>query len=709
MGRQLADERTMVMAIIPTKDNFQIMPTGTGVRFDGGPKPTDVTRNGRIVAQGLMEFDKIRDEHERIDAAADANAFAQFLDKQQASLSERKGIHAYRNKDGTFVRDTLDRNIEDELGRMRSGMSASRREKFDMMVLPFQRNFNRETTRYIQTEYRNHEKATLENTQAQYGKMAFVNYASDPEMAHQALNDFHGVARYQAVRDGADDALADSIANNKVSGIVKGIIDDAIEKGDLKTAQAYQERFSKIMTFEDVAASRKRIKSLESIEDGRNFAREILLSDDVDPYLAANSHVESGNQKADKDGKTKRSLRNVNGTYDYGLYQLNEDNLEKAAKLAGEAADLDKLKNDPEYAARLGRAFALKIKDDYSREAQGDPRKLFAFYQCSPKTVRKAIAREKNGEDFMAALLPLIPEKNRKTVKDGIQAKVAKYEELLRKASPHISNNQFRLLAKEKYQNDKQRQQAAIDYFETQNNVRNEAAKLEQEETLNTVYDMADSGKTMTEIEQSGRLSALNHKNYRLAVDYIEKKTQYDFDLVAELDNDPEKLAQTNLGTLRGLAPRSDINRLARKQAMAKTKQGRNVLERLTFDMQTVLQENGINLNSKNKRDIKTRSELNDFMIASLEQFQADHKRYPTDKERLEMLRNAVGTIAVPVFGGLFTSSVKRYEATKQDFVDAMSTPERMRMIEAADAAGIYGTDDEKILAVLHRTGGFFK
>ena len=96
-------------------------------------------------------------------------------------------------------------------------------------------------------------------------------------------------------------------------------------------------------------------------------------------------------------------------------------------------------------------------------------------------------------------------------------------------------------------------------------------------------------------------------------------------------------------------------------------------------------------------------------MIASLEQFQADHKRYPTDKERLKMLRNAVGTIAVPVFGGLFTSSVKRYEATEQDFVDALSTPERMRMIAAADAAGIRGTDDEKILAVLHRTGGFFK
>lgn len=680
------------MAIIPMKENFQVMPQQFGTRLSGGPAPADVTRNGRIVAQGLMTAAKIADENERIDAAADANAFAQFLDKQHASLSERKGISAYRSEDGTLVSDTLNRNIEDELGRMRSGMSASKREKFDMMVLPFQRNFNRETTRYIQTEHGNYEKATLKNTEAQYGKMAFVNYASDPEMAHQALNDFHGVARYQAVKDGADEALADSIANNKVSGIVKGIIDDAIEKGDLKTAQAYQERYGKVMTADDLIHANSAIRKQESIKSGEDYADRIFsigvkhyTGGDMSSVYDITIQSESGGKRYTKSGKLIESDRGA-----LGEYQVMPDTARNPGFSIRPAKD-----NSPDELARVGREYLDKMLKSYG----GDLAKMWGAYNAGPGTVDKLI--KQYGSDWLSHAP--------KETQDYISKNISAYQKKRNAPVKMMSVAEFAEKAKEAFGNNKHAYQAAVDSYSLRSRVVVEQDKANQEESLMSVYDMADGGKTMTEIEQSGRLSALNHKNYRLAVDYIEKKTQYDFDLVAELDNDPEKLAQTNLGTLRGLAPRSDINRLARKQAMAKTKQGRNVLERLTFDMQTVLQENGINLNSKNKRDIQTRSELNNFMIASLEQFQADHKRYPTDKERLEMLRNAVGTIAVPVFGGLFTSSVKRYEATEQDFVDALSTPERMRMIAAADAAGIRGTDDEKILAVLHRTGGFFK
>ena len=187
-------------------------------------------------------------------------------------------------------------------------------------------------------------------------------------------------------------------------------------------------------------------------------------------------------------------------------------------------------------------------------------------------------------------------------------------------------------------------------------------------------------------------------------MNYINKNTVYDYDLLAELYSNPDKLLQTDLRKLRGKVPAVEINRLARRQAMLRTEQGKNALEKLTFDMKTVLFQNGINLNSTKKDDIETRALLNDYMTRSLESFRADHKRYPTDKERLEMLKTAVGDVVIPRMFW-FPKTVKRFEATPQQYIDSLSTPERMQLVGVADAAGITGTEDEKILAVLRSKG----
>ena len=461
------------------------------------------------------------------------------------------------------------------------------------------------------------------------------------------------------------------------------------------------------MTFDDLAESTQRVKSLESIESGRNFANQILVSDNADPWAMANAFVESGNKKAGADGKTLRSARNGDGTYDYGLYQLNEKNLETAAKLAGVEPDMEKLKNDPEYAALVGKAFAMKIKQDYEDEANGDPRKLFAFYQCSPKTVRKAIAREKQGEDFMQALLSLVPERNRQAVQNGISSKVEKYDEYIRSTPAQITNDQFIRMAKNMYPDDQKAQRAAIDRFTTENNARNEAANLIQQDALMTVYDMVDAGQTKTDIEQSGVLERLDNKNRRLANNYMDRNISYDYSLIAELDNDLDKLVQTDLRTLRGKVPASEIERLSRKQIMAQTEQGKNALEALTFDMRTVLMQSGINLTSTKKDDIETRAKLSDYMTRSMEFFRSEHKRYPNDKERLDMLNRAVGEIVVPQFFGFWTKDVRRFEATEEDFVKSLTRAEKDQILEVANAAGLTGTDEEKIIAVLRSKGVF--
>ncbi len=675
------------MAIVPSRDNFDVGVQQFGARVSGAPAPADVTRNARVLAQGLMAAGRIADEHERIDAAAEANAFAQFLDNQQAALAERKGINAWRNEDGTLVRDTIDQNINDELSRMRSSMSASKREKFDAMILPFQRNFNRNATNYISQQYNAYEKATLDDTKAQYGKMAFANASSDPESALQALNDFHGVARYQAMKDGADEKLADSLANRQTSGIVRGIIDDALENGDLKTAQAYQQRFSKIMSADDLIHVNRNVKRQESISIGEDYAAKAFAVGaqnyamrDMNAVYNITMQSESGGNRYDESGNLTKSPKGA-----LGEYQV----MPETAKNPG--FGIQPAKDDsPEELARVGREYL----DVMIKRYDGDLAKMWGAYNAGPGTVDDLV--KQYGNDWLSHAP--------KETQDYVQKNVAAWSKRNRDAVKFMSVAEFSTRAKEVFGNDRQAYQAAVDDYSRRSRAFEEQDKAEQEARLNAVYDLVDSGKTMTEIEQSGALDGLNNRNYREAVSYINKNTVYDYDLLAELYSNPDKLLQTDLRTLRGKVPNSEINRLSRRQVTLRTEQGRNALEKLTFDMKTVLFQNGINLNSTKKNDIETRALLNDYMIRSLELFRADHKRYPTDKERLEMLKTAVGDVVIPRMFW-FPKTVKRFEATPQQYIDSLSTPERIQLVGVADAAGITGTEDEKILAVLRSKG----
>ena len=675
------------MAIVPSRDNFDVGVQQFGARVSGAPAPADVTRNARVLAQGLMAAGRIADEHERIDAAAEANAFAQFLDNQQAALAERKGINAWRNEDGTLVRDTIDQNINDELSRMRSSMSASKREKFDAMILPFQRNFNRNATNYISQQYNAYEKATLDDTKAQYGKMAFANASSDPESALQALNDFHGVARYQAMKDGADEKLADSLANRQTSGIVRGIIDDALENGDLKTAQAYQQRFSKIMSADDLIHVNRNVRRQESISIGEDYAAKAFAVGaqnyamrDMNAVYNITMQSESGGKRYDKSGNLTESPKGA-----LGEYQV----MPETAKNPG--FGIQPAKDDsPEELARVGREYL----DVMIKRYDGDLAKMWGAYNAGPGTVDDLV--KQYGNDWLSHAP--------KETQDYVQKNVAAWSKRNRDAVKLMSVAEFSTRAKEVFGNDRQAYQAAVDDYSRRSRAFEASDRQEQEERLNAIYNMVDEGKTMTEIEQTGALDWLNNRNYREAVNYINKNTVYDYDLLAELYSDPNKLMQTDLRKLRGKVPAVEINRLARRQVMLRTEQGRNALEKLTFDMKTVLFQNGINLNSTKKNDIETRALLNDYMTRSLESFRADHKRYPTDKERLEMLQTAVGDVVIPRMFW-FPKTVKRFEATPQQYIDSLSTPERMQLVEVANAAGITGTEDEKILAVLRSKG----
>lgn len=95
------------MAIIPSRDNFQVGVQPFGARVSGAPAPADVTRNTRVLAQGLMAADRMADDKAKTDAMYALSRYQESLDRlrydQNDGFSVRKGDAANRNTDGSSV------------------------------------------------------------------------------------------------------------------------------------------------------------------------------------------------------------------------------------------------------------------------------------------------------------------------------------------------------------------------------------------------------------------------------------------------------------------------------------------------------------------------------------------------------------------------------------------------------------------------------
>lgn len=672
------------MAIVPQKENFAVMPQGFSARMGGAPAAADVAGNARALGKALMAYDQAAEARDQVDAASDVNALAGFLEEKQDSLFGRKGFHAWQDENGEPVMEGINREVEAELERMRSGMSDTRREKFDAMAAPYLRQFQRQAGRYIQAEYGRYEDATLEETKAQYQKMALANAVSDPEAAFSALNDFHGTARYQALKGGADEALADGMANRAASGLVRGIVDEALERGDLDTAALYRQRYAPIMGADDLIAVNRGMRRAERIRLGEDFAQQAFSAGAADAaqgdgalLLRVTRQMESANRRYGSGGELVRSPKGA-----LGEYQVMPDTAKDPGFGVRPAED-----GSPDELARVGADYLEAMCRRYG----GDLERMWGAYNAGPGTVDALVGRY--GDDWLAHA----PRQTQAYVKQGM----ALYRQEKGRPGQLLSAAEFALKAREAFGQDRQAYQAAVDAYGVRLKAFAEKARREQEAALITVYDMADAGRTATEIERSGLLDGLDAKNRRAAARYIRRQPVYDGVLAAALLDNPEALQQTDLRALRGEVSRPELEMLARRQAMGQTPDGRKMLEDLSLETKAVLAQNGLDGNCGEGRDAAVRFRLEDSIIRSVTAFFEEKRRYPADRERLEMIRQAVGEVAVPAF-------LKRGRSGKagQDFAASLSLAEKKRVLAEADARGFKGTEDQRIYRVLAQDDG---
>lgn len=672
------------MAIVPQRENFAVMPQGFSARMSTAPALADVAGNARAAGRALMAYAQAADERDQVGAAEDANALAGFLEEKQASLFARKGIHAWQDADGAPVMAGLNREVESEVSRMRAGMSDARREKFDAMAAPYLKQFQRQAGRYIQAEYDRYENATLEETKAQYQKMALMNAVSDPDAAFSALNDFHGAARYQALKGGADEALADGMANRAASGLVRGIVEEAVGQGALEAAQVFRERYAPIMGADDLISVNRVLRRAEGVRLGEDFAQQVFAAGEADVaegdgalIRRVTRQMESGSRRYGEDGRLLESKKGAQGEY-----QVKPDTAKDPGFGVKPAGD-----GSPDALARVGADYL----DAMCRRYGGDLARMWGAYNAGPGTVDRLVKRY--GDDWLSHA----PKETQDYVKRGL----ALYRQGKDEKGQMMPPAEFAQKARERFGRNRQAYQAAVDAYGVRMKAFAEAARRKQEAALVAVYEMADAGKTATEIAQSGLLDGLNAKNRRAAARYIRKNPVYDGVLAAALMDNPEALQETDLRALKGEIARPELEMLARRQAMGKTPEGRQLLGNLALEVKAVLAQNGLDGMWETEKDAAFRFRLEDGLVQSVAGFVREKRRYPDDRERLEMIRRAVGEVAVPAF-----LEKRRGGAAGPGFAASLSVAERKRVLAEAEALGFRGTEEQRIRKVLSQVKG---
>lgn len=547
------------MAIIPTKDNFGIMPTGSGVRFDGGPKPVDVTRNTRVLAQGLMAFEKIRDENDKTEALMKANQWTDYTSQVLQGYQQKRGYHAYKNEDGMLVLDTLWEDAETERNRIIGGMSANQRKYFELYSANTDRSFRREAQNHFDKEYRAWEDTTYDQAQEQRGTAWLMN---GDEVA---LNDFHGLVLKRSSRK-MDQKQAMVAANMATSEMLVKRIGSLLDDRDPDAAQKLLEKYKPIFTGDDYIKVSTRINQFVRADEAMSYGKALSMGggggitvNNNSDFKAQRFSVESYGGKTNADG-TPLINKNKNGTIDVGKYQLNEVNWEAAAKAAGEKLDRERILKDSAYADKLGEAWVDKVFLPEAKASFGnDWMKIHAAYNVGIQGVKNRV--KTHGDKWRDAL------------PDVTKKQLAALE---RTGNATATPEQRKLMIHEKYRHDPQSESIALRELSIQRDQIKEGNKRLSENNMAGLLGMVANGADQAAIQQALDAQGITGESSERVWRFYRNggASSTNWDLFYELVENDKKLADINLGAfIDQFAPEQQKELVERKAAI---KQGRS-------------------------------------------------------------------------------------------------------------------------------------
>ena len=618
------------MAIIPSRDNFQVGVQPFRARVSGAPAPADVTRNTRVLAQGLMAADRVADDKAKTDATDALSRYQENLDRlrydQNDGFTARKGKAANENADGSSVWEEYQNRVMEARNAVTEGMSPDALRYFDRQAGSLTNTFNRGLMSHQASEDRQYKNSTFQSRDKQL-QQNFVMAISG--------NDIDGIAR--SVADAKDNTLESDLL----------VMGPRLHTAESKKAG---ENAADTLMANPVYIPGERGKVYRSTAFGESGGRRysngtVLVSPKgaMGEYQVMPATAESPGFGIAPSGVLQKV---GNGKGRFGE-KKEWDFKPEALKQYGLDGCMDRI-------AAVGTAYQDKLIEYY----KGDLARMWGAYNAGPGTVDKLI--NQYGNDWLSHA----PDETRKYVKGNLDF----YAKSTDQAAYLPDARQIEALAKQMFPDNELAQNAMIS--KANRNVANAKAADRQadEQTMMTLYqhlsaNNGDIGSIPDDMLPSDPKQLKRLYTYSRDIQSRKYATQSDLDVLAELSSDDTlvSLSQPELMEKCAKLTRSHANRVMDRWARLKgggtvdSRYGMTRPAKAWFDAQ--IRDIGYRNNSKEKADLR------DLVNEAIMEESARTKRaLSADEQKSVINRVLTGTVHYEssALGGIFSRDYSR-------------------------------------------------
>lgn len=296
------------MAIVPTAENFRVLPQGVDAKFSANMQPVDVMSGGaKELMKGFGALGAFFEKQEEDDVIERSNRYLMDLSNLQDAYGQRQGEQALKDADGSDARENVLASGRQAREAATEGLSWRARRKFERAVGAGERSFNSGVNRHHFRQDNIFADNQMTMRQTQQGQLVARNFLSgNRDVANATLDQLRDETYwYQRNRKGLSHEQALYSAAVNQSGLLTSIIEGMSRSGDQEGAVALmQERIGDLNP-----AHYLRLQELlagnQAISDGQSAADTVWAANGKAVTVSAGGVFVGGN------GKMSAVLRNA--------------------------------------------------------------------------------------------------------------------------------------------------------------------------------------------------------------------------------------------------------------------------------------------------------------------------------------------------------------------------------------------------------------
>lgn len=288
------------MDIVPTAENFKVLPQEGNAKFSADMRPVDVMSGGaRELMKGVGALGAYFEKQEEDDVIERSNRYLMDLSNLQDAYGQRQGEQALKDADGSDARENVFSAGREARASATEGMSARGRRLFERAVGAGERSFSHGVNQHHFRQDSIFADNQMTMRQTQQGQLIARNFMSgNQDVANATLDQLRDETYwYQRNRKGLSHEQALYSAAVNQSGLLTSIIEGMSKNGDQDGAVALMQKRVGDLNPAHYLRLQELLTANQAISDGRSAADMVVANNGKSVTVSAGGVFVGGNGK----------------------------------------------------------------------------------------------------------------------------------------------------------------------------------------------------------------------------------------------------------------------------------------------------------------------------------------------------------------------------------------------------------------------------